>query len=836
MILVCSLALLLSACGNSSTTGEAPSTPPTTPPGSSAPVLTPPAATPTPATTARWSDPAVWPSGHVPAEGETVTVPAGQTLLLDVSPPRLAGLTIPTGSALVFKDADLDLRTDWIMVHGTLAAGTESQPLTHQATITLTNATPGEDVMGMGDRVIGVMGGTLDLHGENRTAWTRLARTATKGATELQLQEAPSWRPGDTLAIASTDYDPAQTEVVTVQKVSGALVTLSTPLKYTHWASTETYGAQSTDERAEVGLLSRNVVVRGDTDSVNSGIGGQIMVMQGSTARIEGAELTRMGQRNTLRRYPIHFHMAGSMRSSYVRGNSLHELFNRCLTVHGTNDLLVQRNVTHDVVGHCFFMEDGAETGNTFDSNLAMFVRKPDSKRGETPLLTSDKNPAAFWITNPANTYVGNVAAGVQGFGFWYAMPTHPTGLSAANGADTWPRRTPLTAFRNNTAHSTDGTGLNVDNGNGADGTTTETFSYTPRTTPADAKSAPVEAVFENFTAYKNRVRGVWLRGDAQRVRGGVLSDNAIGATFAANNVEVEGTLFVGETSNAGAPASWEKTGEGGRSLPQPWDAAFPIRGFEFYDGTVTARNVTFAKYLPNAVRPASGLGYNRRNAFPLSPMNSASGLTWLDSSNHVWLETPLADKDGDKAATFRDADGSVTGTAGKYVVATSPLLNAGDCARRDAWNASVCSGPFGRFWLQAVSAEALGDITVTGAGGTLSLHGTPGTTPTYSTTLPVSGQYALNLPGSAHMRLGFQYVTPGQTLRLTLPFSGTPRVYRDWWIDNKNLLRRVTPAELDATTGDAYAQDGNILYLKLVVKDKATSATLDVCTTDLCK
>ena len=42
------------------------------------------------------------------------------------------------------------------------------------------------------------------------------------------------------------------------------------------------------------------------------------------------------------------------------------------MTVHGTNFLRVENNVTYNTVGHCFFLEDGIEHGNEFIKNLAI--------------------------------------------------------------------------------------------------------------------------------------------------------------------------------------------------------------------------------------------------------------------------------------------------------------------------------------------------------------------------------------------------------------------------------------------------------------------------------
>jgi hypothetical protein len=56
----------------------------------------------------------------------------------------------------------------------------------------------------------------------------------------------------------------------------------------------------------------------------------------------------------------------------------------------------------------------------------------------------------------------------------------------------------------------------------------------------------------------------------------------------------------------------------------------------------------------------------------------------------------------------FLDRDGSVTGTAGRYVAANVPLLClTGACAPRPAWNAHVCPLAYGRL---AVSSAAAGE------------------------------------------------------------------------------------------------------------------------------
>lgn len=67
---------------------------------------------------------------------------------------------------------------------------------------------------------------------------------------------------------------------------------------------------------------------------------------------IEGLELKYMGQQ-TMGHYPIHFHMAGDVDEkggynppTYVKDTSIHNTFSRCVTVHGSNGLLVRISVS----------------------------------------------------------------------------------------------------------------------------------------------------------------------------------------------------------------------------------------------------------------------------------------------------------------------------------------------------------------------------------------------------------------------------------------------------------------------------------------------------------
>ncbi len=193
-------------------------------------------------------------------------------------------------------------------------------------------------------------------------------------------------------------------------------------------------------------------------ESLSDQFGSQIMFFakeadgHWSTGRIEYVEVTHAGQAFRLGRYPIHFHLNGDVTGNYVRGCAIHHTFNRAVTIHAVHNLLVEHNVAYNIMGHAYFLEDGIETKNIIQYNLAVFVRSSSS------LLNVDVTPASYWVTNPDNIVRHNAAAGGSHFGYWYNAPEHPGGPSF--DGNIWPRRIPVLEFFNNTCHSTGWYGL----------------------------------------------------------------------------------------------------------------------------------------------------------------------------------------------------------------------------------------------------------------------------------------------------------------------------------------------------------------------------------------
>lgn len=427
-----------------------PAGPPAMPPAPPAGVLPAPVPTVPSGVATAWSDPALW-GGVLPGADASVVIPAGRTVLLDTST-RIRNLTIE--GTLLVAERDLRLEADWMLVRdrGRLQAGTPSAPRRSRLELVLTDGDRSENAAGMGTKFFGAMAGVVELHGARKTRWTRLDGTAAPGALSIDVLDATGWQVGDRIAIAPTDFDPDEREVRSVTAIAGRRLTLDSPLQHQHWGRIQTLGStgEVMDQRAPVANLSSNIVIRGSTPS-DAKFGGHVMFMGGAVTQLSNIEITQMGQRGGLGRYPIHWHLNGDSPHSYLADSAVHSNFQRGIVVHRANDLTIRNNVVFDTFGHMIFIESSNEQRNVFDGNLVMYGR---------PIPIADMNPeiafehrrghhnprgriSGFWISNQNQVFRNNHVAAIHfGIGYWFVEGASLTGA--------WQRDNDLWAFRGN--------------------------------------------------------------------------------------------------------------------------------------------------------------------------------------------------------------------------------------------------------------------------------------------------------------------------------------------------------------------------------------------------
>ncbi|MBC8160043.1 MAG: hypothetical protein H7Z42_02400 [Roseiflexaceae bacterium] len=814
---------------------------------------------------ARWSDPTTWPSGRVPIAGEAVVIATGKNVLLDITPPPLKSLTI--AGTLVFDQKDLALEAGWIMLHdGTLAIGSEQQPFTNKATITLNATDPTEEVMGMGTRGVLLMGKSrLDLFGSAPTvAWTQLGDHAAAGSTKLTLKEAVSWRTGDQIVVAPTDFRYAgATERLEAATVAGSTVNLRTGLQKPRWGKLQYVTASGMtltpdtsvtplvlDERAEVGNLTRNIVIQGADDALWSGqgFGAQFMAMEGSVVRINGVELRRMGQRSKARRYPIHFHglsyrvdgtILADASGSFVRNSAIWNSQNRCLVIHGTNGVLIQNNICYDIVGHAMFLEDGVEQRNTFDHNLVLKVRNP--AEGQELLKHESGGTAGssgYWLTHPNNAFRNNVAADTDGHGIWYAFPSQPLGLFK-NAPIFAPKYTAFGSFDNNVAHSNRLDGLHMDNAPKNDEGELEGISYRPTADGKDPGNVAFEAslpfTLSRLTSYKNDSSALWHRQGGGTFDKFIVADNPSTGFRGSANCIIKNSASIGNSLNNATPINPNDPSAGLASYHSSCDVSEHLFvNLPLVPGKISGAINTFDYY----IRPVDkGLFRDSNLRFINAPFG--------------YRQPPIKSENWTLAGALWDPYG-YAGPKGNYWTLDDPFLTDGTTCQDVAPAGQAgksCAGPYyGLYGFVLENANppwgALMPIRVERSNGAVWDVGDGNTAPKLGNmrhaALVKNGEFTLTFPGSSlpkNIHFGIEnMLSANDSAILAVQYSGAvnePWVYgttdpnpldvKKWdnWATSPRV-RMMTPVgsidEVRSSDGTKYYQDkaNNLIYIKL--------------------
>ncbi|XP_076070514.1 cell surface hyaluronidase CEMIP2-like isoform X1 [Mytilus galloprovincialis] len=540
------------------------------------------------------------------------------------------------------------------------------------------------------------------------------------------VDNAQGWHKGDQIVFTSTDFDMEQAEYGSVDSCSNCgqkQIRASFTPEFVHWSKLE----NNVDMRGEVAILTRNIKIRGEMelacptvngnckDYTHDTFGGHVKVLRHfKNVHIEGVELENMGQATSLGNYPLHFHMCHDTDDEnypnppYLRKNSIHHSFARCITVHGSHGVTVMDNVCIEHLGHGIFLEDGGEKRTVIDGNLVALTRKGK-------LIHTDAKPSSFWITNPKTIIRNNVAAGSVDTGIWILYPNEPTGPSKGLGFMAYDeaRHTKITEMDNNAIHSCRN-GLFIDsriieeNGELIADLTNVYYPQTMPTDPSNPLSEEDPVYIVKQTCWKNRFMNSWVRGGLIIMQQYSSADSSTGLTFAASTPSpqiIEKSVFMGETDNIGKRTEvWDNSIrrllDYPRSLVMPWDPKYPIQGFVIYEGPVYLDSVWFDKFTPTENYTMGAISFKKHNKFTSSPVSAVSNLKfgYSDPSggNRVYDGDETVHRfnnlDGDKMATIRDEDGSVTNLATiQQIVKPGLFYTTPSCIYRKNWNMAMC-------------------------------------------------------------------------------------------------------------------------------------------------
>ena len=255
------------------------------------------------------------------------------------------------------------------------------------------------------------------------------------------------WRTGAHLLITSSSSTWDEWEVVEIKDIvvhdsDSVKVEISRPIKSPITAR------ESPAFATEVALLSRNIVFE------NAGH-FTVFHTQGVAQMIEGADFIRFGTTGQSGRYPIYFDDCRDAEGTVISKNTIRHARNRGLVLHATSNIRVTSNIVFNTTGHGFVLESGKEQGNVFEGNLAVYTTPGMSRISIGGTDNSDDHPAGFWISNPANNFLGNVATGTNGDGFSFQFASFPPDESDFP-VNTWA----LGVFEDNAIHSVSGSAV----------------------------------------------------------------------------------------------------------------------------------------------------------------------------------------------------------------------------------------------------------------------------------------------------------------------------------------------------------------------------------------
>jgi len=274
-----------------------------------------------------------------------IRVKAGTSVVLTGTIDREFSTILVEGNLRIIDTGDSALRVQKIIVapSGSLTIGDNLSPIKADKKVEIVFLSNNEGEVGI------FVFGKLWIHGkEVSPTFVGLEKYAKKWDKRLVVDtELTNWKRDDLVVITSPGDDKCN-EVSKISKIAKQNVFLQTQLTCSHRSLSET----ETSMTSHVALLSRNVVISSEDEDNR----GSVNFFHGSNGYIKYAQFDKLGPKEVLGRYPIHFHhLKDSSRGIEVIGNSITYSDNRWITIHDSNGIIVKNNVGYISQGHGFY-------------------------------------------------------------------------------------------------------------------------------------------------------------------------------------------------------------------------------------------------------------------------------------------------------------------------------------------------------------------------------------------------------------------------------------------------------------------------------------------------
>ena len=302
------------------------------------------------------------------------------------------------------------------------------------------------DSIPIGAKAIGGLG-SIRMHGcAPQNTWTQVKTSVNAGDSSFTVTgDITGWKVGDRLFVATSDFKKEHTEEFNIAGISGNTITIDGSFKYKHFGvddTTQSLLDRDFNQGAEVGLLSRNIVLDGRDGSYEDDFGARIVLtkteevighhtyVRSGVGQFDGVEFQGFGQKGADRysdyRCQILFYdLAGDenedegREQSYVKNCAFNRGYHTAVaTMKNSDGIIIENNVVLGTVNHGL-MSDSQNT--VFKNNLVascdhILLYKDYFSTTQNANFNVDVLPAGIWHgTEATTTLEGNHVVGISG-------------------------------------------------------------------------------------------------------------------------------------------------------------------------------------------------------------------------------------------------------------------------------------------------------------------------------------------------------------------------------------------------------------------------------------